>query len=109
MSDDNHDWLEVLRAEVAKSSIAKVAKKLGYSPAVVSLVLAEKYQGNTDNVMQQVVNMYMVIQCPYLETQIILNDCRTFALGRAPTHSPHKMQHWRACRRCPLKPKELDS
>ncbi|UOO93606.1 hypothetical protein [Vitreoscilla stercoraria] len=109
MNEDNQEWLEVLRAEVAKSSIAKVAKKLEYSPAVVSLVLSGKYQGNIDNVIKRVIEMYMIVECPYLEAKMVLNDCRTFALGRAPTHSPPKMQHWRACRRCPLKPKELDS
>ena len=109
MSDDNQKWLEVLRAEVAKSSTYEVAKQIGYSQSTVCLVLSGKYQGNIENVMEKVVHMYMRIECPYLETKIVLNDCRTFALGRAPTHSPPKMQHWRACRRCPLKPKELDS
>ncbi|WP_236563734.1 helix-turn-helix domain-containing protein [Aeromonas veronii] len=38
-------WLEVLQAEVAASSLAQVAEKLGLSRTTISQVCNEKYPG----------------------------------------------------------------
>ncbi len=39
-------WLEVLQAEVAASSLAQVAEKLGLSRTTISQVCNEKYPGD---------------------------------------------------------------
>jgi len=40
-------WLEVLQAEVAASSLAQVAEKLGLSRTTISQVCNEKYPGGS--------------------------------------------------------------
>lgn len=95
-----NNWMEILRAEVAKSSQSKVAKKLGYSITTVSHILNDKYAGKTDKFAQKVIEVFAVVECPYLNKEIAKPECVEFSSCKAPTHNPIKMQHWRACQQC---------
>jgi hypothetical protein len=63
------DWVEILAAEADRSSGAKVAQRLGYSPAVVSDVIRGKYKGAIGAVEQKVRGAFMgaVVVCPVLD------------------------------------------
>ena len=99
----NEKWMDLLIGAVSKSNILEVANKLGYSRTTVSLVLSGKYQGKTDKVAKIVLEVFAIVQCPFLQTEITLKECANFAHCKAPTHNPNKMQHWRNCQRCPNK------
>ena len=99
----NEKWMDLLIGAVSKSNILEVANKLGYSRTTVSLVLSGKYQGKTDKVAKKVLEVFAIVQCPFLQTEITLKECANFAHCKAPTHNPNKMQHWRYCQRCPNK------
>jgi len=78
------DWLELLREHCSRSTQAKVAKQLGYSPAVISQVLKGSYRGDMASVEGAVRGVFMggTVVCPALSQEIPLNRC--VALQRAP-------------------------
>lgn len=62
------DWILALAAAAARKSAAAVAKRLGYSPSVVSQALANAYPGDLDR-LEQVVRgalMDLRVDCPVL-------------------------------------------
>lgn len=111
MTTSEPRWLELLRAEAARTSIQALAARIQYSRSAVSLVLAGKYPGNTSKIEVKalaVLEPALNVSCPYLGTVIAVVDCRQYASQRAPTHNPVKMNHWRACHQCPNHKKESD-
>lgn len=104
MTSDPH-WLALLRAECARTSIAAMAKRLGYSRTSISLVLAGRYPGQTGRIEASVIKVLERLACPHLGKDIPDSECRSMAFGPAPTHHPVKLGHWRACQRCPNRPK----
>lgn len=102
----NEEWFTVLKAEIAKSSMSKIARKIGYSPTSISLILNGKYAGKPDKVAQKVLEIFTKVSCPYERAELPRSGCIEIALSPAPTHNPIKMQHWRACQKCPKRPSE---
>jgi hypothetical protein len=97
-------WLELLRAEAARTNIGAVAGRVGYSRTTISLVMAGKYPGKTEKIAAAVLAVLeaaVTVDCPYLGVAIEFAACTQHAGQRAPTHNPVKMHHWRACRQCP--------
>ena len=60
-------WLEVLQAEVAASSLAQVAEKLGLSRTTISQVCNEKYPGDMARVQTLVEGALMEVPDGLLE------------------------------------------
>lgn len=100
---DTLDWRALLDEATSKNSQREVAERLGYSHTTLNLIINGKYGGKTDKFAARVIEVYGVVDCPHLKTKILLSQCRTTAHGKAPTHNPTKMAHWRACQRCPHK------
>lgn len=103
MTTSNPRWISLVREESARTSIATVAARLGYSRTAISLALSGKYRGNTDKIATRallVLEPVLTVSCPYLGEDITVVLCVQFAGQRAPTHNPAKMNHWRACRQC---------
>lgn len=99
-----NNWISILEKAVDRTSPREVAEKLGYSRTTLSLVLNGKYQGKTDKVAIRVIEVFGKVECPFEQRVITPADCKTHALAKAPTHNPAKMEHWRACLRCPMRP-----
>ena len=61
-------WVEVLAAEAGRTSGAAAAARIGYSSAVVSSVLANKYKGRLDHVKERVSGALMgaTVECRVL-------------------------------------------
>ena len=97
------NWLEILKREVAASSQAAVAVRLGYSVTTVNQVLHGKYLGKTDKVAVRVIHVLDTVECPYLNEVIYMANCSEYANSKAPSHNPTKMQHWKACQGCSMK------
>jgi len=70
------DWVRVLAENCDLSSQSKAAKRLGYSAATVSLVLAGTYSGDIAKVEMAVRGAYLaaLVACPVLG-DIPANDC----------------------------------
>ncbi|RRD90112.1 XRE family transcriptional regulator [Conchiformibius steedae] len=99
------EWFAILKARVDESSRSAVARDLGYSTTAISLIMNGKYAGSTDKVSERVLEVYTRIACPYTGAEMPLMACMETANGKAPTHNPMKMAHWRACQNCPKRPK----
>lgn len=97
-------WMELLRAEVARTNIAAAAARIGYSRTTISLVLARKYPGKPDKIAAAALaelEPALMVDCPHVGGSIGVAVCQATSSQRAPTHNPTKMHHWRACRQCP--------
>lgn len=105
MTTSEPRWLSLLRAEAGRTSMRSVAGRLGYSRTSISLVLAGKYPGNPDRIAKAALALLDVVECAHIRQTIPQTECRSIALGAAPTHHPMKLGHWRACQRCPNRPK----
>lgn len=112
-------WLDLLRAEVeanndanGRGGIAKVARKLDYSRATISLVIANKYPGETDRVAQRVMERLGSVDCPATAAALPYAECQMMRTRTAPTHNPAQMRWWRQCQSCannPQRSTESDS
>lgn len=60
------DWVETLANEANRTSATAVAKRIGYSVAVVSAVCRGKYQGDLSSVEGKVRGVFMgaQVECP---------------------------------------------
>jgi len=101
------DWVRALAESADATSQARVAKRIGYSPAVVSHVLANRYPGDLDKVATTIRAHLMAgaVACPELGA-LPLADCldwRAKAKAFAATSS-RRLLMYRACRACPHNP-----
>jgi hypothetical protein len=104
MTTSEPRWMQLLRAEAARTTIAAVAVQIGYSRTTISLVMSGKYPGKSERIAAAVLAVLepvITVNCPYLGVAIAPQECHQHAGQRAPTHNPSKMHHWRACRQCP--------
>ena len=104
------DWLELLRAEVARTSITEVAQRLlqrngkPYSRPAISRVLSGDY-GDTAGIAAAVLAAYSTATCPHLGRDIPMAECIDMALRtEPPRQSRTQLAHWRACQHCPNRP-----
>lgn len=99
-------WLEVLQAEVAASSLAVVADKLGLSRTTISQVCNEKYPGDLARVQKLVEGNLMghKVICPILG-EIPVHQCLAYQRRRADEVGtrPMDIKLWKACHSgCPI-------
>lgn len=97
-----NDWLTVLREQCARSSQAKVAKQLGYSPAVVNQVLKGTYTGDVNRVQRAVEGalMGLTVECPVIG-EIPRNRCLEYQRQKFAATNPLRVALSRACPTCP--------
>lgn len=100
------EWFAILKKELEDSTVSAVAKKIGYSSTSISLIMHGKYNGKADRVAKKVLETFTKVGCPYLGQEVDMPTCIEIALSPAPTHNPLKMQHWKACLKCPKRPPE---
>lgn len=96
-------WLQLIRAEADRTSIAAVAVRLDYSRTAISLVLGGKYPGRLDKIEKKAIEVLeppVTVFCPHLDQEIPIEQCVQFSQRKVPTHNPQKMAHWRACQEC---------
>lgn len=96
-------WVEALALEASRTSGAAVARRISYSDAVVSSVIANKYKGRLDNVEARVSGALMgvTVDCPVLGD--IARDRCIDEQGRPfSSSSSVRARLYRACRNdCP--------
>lgn len=93
----------LLLAEACKARTSRaVAQQLGYSDAVISHVLANKYPGDLPKVFLKIRGALMgeTVECPIVgeitKDQCLDNQGKPFS-----TANPARARLYRACRRCP--------
>lgn len=102
------DWVGALVAACDASSQSKIAKQMGYSGALISLVLNNTYTGDMDKVEKNVRDFFMSgVDCPALG-KITADGCLAWRkTGQEPNpSSPLKSRMFHACMRCPRNRKD---
>jgi hypothetical protein len=104
--DTPPDWLQHLAEACNHTSQAAVARRIGYSGAVLSSLFKGKYKGDLTAVEKAVRGALMAekIDCPGLHMQIPGHDCLDWQkrARKLSAASPLSVSMYRACRgRCP--------
>ncbi len=105
----NKDWFALLEKAVAETSKTAVAERIGISCTAISLVMNGKYPAKTDKIAARVLDVFAVVNCPYLGQEITQAECAAHAGRAIPTSSPRAVRHWKACRTCPNRPQQEGS
>lgn len=99
------DWLALLRAHAAATNITQAAKAIGMSRTAVSLALAGKYPGGTQDIAARVMAILAPRpRCPGLEREITAAECRDWAAKPFAATNTLRVRMHAACRRCPNRP-----
>lgn len=95
-------WFQLLKAaiEAEGSNITIVARKLGYGRPAISQVVNGIYAGKPDKIAAKVMELMDRWGCPYLNTEIVAEDCRAVHSGPTPSHDPARLAQRRVCRTC---------
>ncbi|YP_010660075.1 LacI family DNA-binding transcriptional regulator [Pseudoalteromonas phage HS6] len=98
-----NNWLHVLKDEVEKQGMRKVAEKLGVSKATVSQVVNDKYKASTHVIQQRVEGVFMAftVDCPILG-DIAVNQCLEHQNRKFAATNHVRVALYKACRNgCP--------
>lgn len=99
----NEPWIDLLRAACDSTSQTSVARKVGYSSAVISQVLSGTYAGDVRRVQAAVEGalMNVTVECPVLG-EISRAQCIAWQRRPFTPTNPLAVQMYRACRSgCP--------
>lgn len=99
------DWIEALAKACDATSQNKVAKRMGRSGSLVSLVLANRYSGDMDGLRQQVEGIWLngKVDCP-VWGELSTDKCRAWRIASDEYRSGTSfLQMARACNACPIK------
>lgn len=101
MTDQEPEWLKVLRDVCTKSSQAAVAARIGYSATVVNQVLKGKYTGDLQAVEQAVRGALLsyTVACPVLGA-LPAHLCLEHQRRPFAATNPLRVKLYRACRTC---------
>lgn len=92
--------MNLLRRAVAKpSSIAAVARSLGYTRPALSRLLSGSY-GDSDTLLRTALQRLDSVGCPHTGREEPRALCAEQSAAEPPTHNPFRLAHWHACRRC---------
>lgn len=92
-------WLVELQQQCNGKSQTKVAKELGYSPAVINQVLKGTYKGNLSNVAETICSVYLgeTVICPVMG-ELEKHRCKQFQKETFSATNPVRIRRYRACR-----------
>lgn len=102
----NERWFKLLEQAIAESSITAVAKRLStgfsqaYSRPTISQIVNGIYLGKPDKIAARVMAVFDRWECPYLNTEITAEDCRSVHAGDTPSHDPARLAQRRMCKTC---------
>ncbi|WP_121280086.1 MULTISPECIES: hypothetical protein [Pseudomonas] len=98
-------FVQLLAAEVARSSQKKAGEAIGMSRSTVSTILANRYPSpSTIRVERRVLAALSRIECPALGEAVTSVECSEYLQRPAPLNNPVAMRCWKACRACPRNP-----
>lgn len=94
-------FVTALREACERSSQASVAKRIGYSAAVVNQVLKGAYKGDLVRVQQAVEGALLgvTVACPVLGP-IASNKCLEIQVLPFANTNPQRVKLFKACKRC---------
>jgi hypothetical protein len=102
-------WMEVLRQAVEREGQSRVARRLDYSAATISLILRGTYNADPANVARRVIERLSqeTLVCPVLGT-IPYGRCSAERARDFSAANPVRVALWSACRVCTHNPKRQE-
>lgn len=100
------DEIQLLKEACDNTSQSSVAKKIGYSPTVVNLVLKGSYTGDMNKVRRVIRTRLGIshVDCPILG--VIENEkCVTEQSKPFSSANSHRVRMFKACMNCPFNTK----
>lgn len=93
------DWIEALRAERDKTSLPRIAGRLGLSATTVHQILKGNYRGNVKRIEERVRGelLNQTVQCPELG-EMNARQCQDWQAKPFAATNPTRVAMWRACR-----------
>lgn len=93
MSNDV-DWVEVLRAEAERTSVAAVARRLNYSRPAISQILHGRYGASTQKIEEKVRSVLIdQIRLPS-GASLSRTEYDTLRAAPMPTNNPKELRLW---------------
>lgn len=96
----NERWYLLLDAAVKESGVTSVAARIGYQRSRISQVIHGLSLAKPDKVAARVLELFDRWPCPYLNAEIVAEECRSIYGGETPSHNPALLAHRRSCRAC---------
>ena len=98
-------WRTALDAAIAADPrrTAGVALRLGVSRPYVSRVITGHMPRAPQAFIDRVLATYLRVQCPHLKVSLAPSECRAYAGRSYGQITVYEVDHWRACRSCPVK------
>ncbi len=98
----SEDWMTVLREHRDSQGNGPTAKKIGYSPTVVSQVLTGNYKGDLKAIQKAVEGglMDMTVNCPVIG-ELPRNVCLLYQRREFAATNHVRVQLSRSCPTCP--------
>jgi len=99
-------WYQLLQRAVAESSVTAVATRLSagyarqYGRPAISQVLNGIYAAKTDKIAARILEVLDRWECPYLQSEIVAEDCRAVHSSPTPSHDPARLAQRQVCRTC---------
>jgi hypothetical protein len=94
------EWVEELARIADQRGVNGASRVIGYSPAVVSTVIAGKYKGDLGRVEERVRGalMGLTVDCPGLGSEMARNTCLDWQGKPRAATSALRARMYRACR-----------
>lgn len=103
-------WQKLLWQAVNETNRATVARKLGVSRTSVSLLLANRYPGDTRHMARRI-NTILAQEpthtCQLTGRKVTITGCAKKS-ARVPTSSPAAVRNWKVCKDCPHNPHQKE-
>ncbi len=96
-----NERLQLLEKMALEHTQAEIARKIGYSPGTICLILSGKYNGSPDVVLQRVEEVFgnTTIDCPVLGI-ITLGKCSDKRKQPFAATNPRRVELFCACKEC---------
>ncbi len=105
MTDTSTTPMDLLRAEVERTSMTAAAERLDVSRTAISLLLSGKYTADPTRMHARILDVLGGVWCPHLDQDIPRSQCRAWhSRQRPPAQTAADVRHWRACQTCAHNP-----
>jgi hypothetical protein len=106
--EDIPAWVTALAVACDGSSARRVAERLGYSAATISLVLRRQYRGDLSRIETAVRGAFMggTVACPAMGHELPGDQCVTWQRRPYDGSNHQTVRMFQACRSCPNRKQE---
>lgn len=95
-----YSWQNLLDKACKETSCAQVARELGVSRTVISLLKNGKYGSETAHMAKRIEEKLGRVHCPGGCCTVSVAECEQNVAKPMPTSSPYALEAWKRCKEC---------